>query len=201
MRHVLTLAAALSSTVLLSCSGGGGSTAGTGASAASGLDGQWDITAAGDGAIGPSEMTNGGGVYRGVITDDKEVVPVGEGCTRTKDRTEWQITIEGNALSGTFTEIREYTGTGPNCPTSRPPELTTITGTRAGAGSGLDGEWEARIGDGQPFVVSVSGLTAKGWDKEAKAKGREPSVQVTVAGGNVTVTSTDDDLQFAARRR
>lgn len=190
----------------LSC-GGGGSTGqtssgsngnGSGSGTTAGLDGAWDITAAGDGNIGPSEMTIANGVVTGVITSAGEGKTSGD-CTKLKDRAEFKLTFEGNALSGTITEIREYEG-GDTCPGNK-NEITPITGSRTNAGSGLTGEWEVKVGDDPAFIVDIDGLTAKAWDKKAKADGDEATVNASVAGGNATVSATRDELSFAARKR
>lgn len=204
MRLLAILAASLP-VLLLSCDGGGGSTSGGGTTSggSTDLDGTWDITTAGDSRIGPSEMTNSGGTYTGVIVDTEENTEIFPGCRRTKERTEWRISVQGDGLSGTFTTLEESSGSGPQC-VSRAPKVVTITGTRATPAAGatpLEGEWEVRIGDIDPFIVQVTGLKAQAWDKEDKARGRESAAQIVIAGGIVSVSAKDDDLQFSARKR
>ena len=199
---VLSAAAAVA---CLSCSGGtsngDGTSSGTGAGTGitAGLDGTWDITSAGRGNIGPSEMTISNGVVEGFIassTEGKDSL----GCTKVKDRGEFKLTFTGNALSGTITEVRELEG-GPGCADRNRSKVHPISGTRKNAGSGLTGEWEVTFDDSLPFIVVVDGLTAKAWDKKDKSEGREPAANATVAGDSATVTADDRDHNFAARRR
>lgn len=192
----------------LSCSGGtsdgsssgsGPNGTGTGTGITAGLDGAWDITTAGRGQIGPSEMTISNGVVEGFIpssTEGKDSL----GCTKVKDRAEFKLTFAGNALSGTITEVRELEG-GAECANRNKSTVTPVSGTRQNAGSGLSGEWEVTVGKAEPFIVVVDGLTAKAWDKKRKSDGNEASANATVAGDSATVTADDRDFTFAARRR
>ena len=202
---VLSAAAAVA---CLSCSGGtsngsssgsGPNGTGTGTGITAGLDGTWDITSAGRGSIGPSEMTISNGVVDGFVASPGE----GEessGCTKVKDRGAFKLTFEGNALSGTIDVVREYEG-GAECTSMNRTDVSPVTGTRKNAGSGLSGEWEVTVGKNKPFIVVVDGLTAKAWDKARKADADEAAVTATVAGASATVAADDRDFSFAARRR
>ncbi len=196
-------------TALFAFSCGGGSSDGTssgspsgsgsGTGITAGIDGTWDITAAGSGDIGPSEMTIANGTVTGFIADRDEGKE-SDGCTNLKYRAEFRLTFEGNALSGTITSVRAYEG-GAQCTEMNRNDVTPMSGSRTNAGSGLSGDWEVTVGGEAPFVVAVDGLTAKAWDKKAKANGKEPTVNVSVAGGNATVTDTKKTFSLAARKR
>jgi hypothetical protein len=206
VRYVSWFSIVASAAVSMSCAGGGSGNGGTGTSGnggttAAGLDGAWDITEAGGAKIGPSEMTVSGGVITGVIPSQNEGKTFGA-CKTLKDRGEFRLTFEGNALSGTLNDIREIEGSKTECSSNR-NKTTPVSGSRASAsaGAGLSGEWEVQVGDDPPFIVVIDGVTAKAWDKKAKLGGKDPKVSVSVAGGSATVASQDDDFSFAARKR
>lgn len=166
-----------------------------------GLDGTWDILAAGDVSLAASEMTINAGKVKGTVVLEREG-STRNGCKLTKDRAEIDLNVAGNALSGSITTVTEYDGD--DCP-SNEREITEVNGSRASAtaGSGLTGSWELHIGDeDNAVVVDIDGAVAKAWErKKDKADGDEPEATGTIAGDSLTVTSDDDDFSFSARRR
>jgi hypothetical protein len=206
MRYLL-----LSSIVLLSCggtsstpgTGGGGGGTSSGSSSAS-LNGDWDITSVGGEAPGPSQMTVTGDSVTGAIVDTDEGAAVSgkPGCTWSKYRTEFTVSAQSNALSGTVTSIREMTGASCDKPDQTQASITgTRTKTAIATDTDLNGEWEVIAGDSQPFIVTIDGLSARGVDKAAQARGKSPNVTVSIAGGVITLASDKRYLQFAARHR
>lgn len=107
---------ALASCVAVSCGGSSSAPSSSGGTTTGSLDGTWDITAAGYASIGPSEMTIGAGSANGFVAAEGEgkADPGAPGCIRTKARTEFSVNAQGNALSGTLTDIRQWSGS--SCP-------------------------------------------------------------------------------------
>lgn len=143
-------------------------------------DGTWDIVASGGVAISPSEMT----VLDRHATG--EVIRRSEGatdpdrfwCTRSVDRTGFEIDLRGKSVSGTFTILREWSGGG--CP---PPErrTVTLTGNRLESGTNdTDGVWA---------VTFRGDETSNG------------TLRISSSTGLMAATSSRFDLAFAARKR
>jgi hypothetical protein len=197
MRRMLRLAFALTtSTFFLACgstnSGTNGTPASTGGTITGSLDGVWDITAAGGSAIGPSEMTVKAGSVTGLVIQGEEGTTWGA-CTTTKHRTEFTFNVEGNALSATLTETKEWSTPSCGTPIKR---MSVVTGVRTrvapASDTNLNGEWQIQGGGGRATLITIDGLTASG---------KDPVINVAVAGGSASVVSSDKGFAFAARRR
>jgi hypothetical protein len=144
-------------------------------------DGAWDITAAAGDAIGPSEFVLAGDTATGFIAKRGEGSPDGSyyWCTVTKDRNEFHLQASGNSLSGTFTVVTTWSGSG--CPENQ-SRTVQVTGKRTSAGkNALDGTWALTVTDGGEPVAAT--------------------LRVATAAGSVSATSSSSILSFAARRR
>ncbi len=154
---------------------------GVASDAAGPSDGTWDITAAGGGAVGPSEMIVVAGRASGFIARKGEGAtdPSWSWCTRTLDRTEFEIAAEADVLSATFRVIREWRGYG--CPSSD-KRTVTVTGVRTTPGKNdVDGEWTVS------FIEDASSEQGK--------------LRIGASAGLISCTASRADLSFAARRR
>jgi hypothetical protein len=188
------------------CSGGstttGTSGGANGAGNTAGLDGTWDVTSAGGDTVGPSELVVSNGTVRGFVVLPQEGRPASvSGCTIAKDRLNVEVNIQGDALSGTFTLLKEYDGTG--CPANK-STVTSLSGTRTSNGgptAGLSGTWDVQFDREPVFVAEVDGLSGKATDKVAKGAGAEPAAQFSVAGGILSMTSTTRSFSLSARKR
>lgn len=184
----------------VSCSSGSGGEPSGGAlrnGGTSELDGDWDITAAEGSELRASQMTVSGGRIDGAIVYANEGTE-SDGCILERNRVEFSIRHEGDAIGGTFKH--QWRNGGPECkwPANR-ERVVPFTASRPIRGTGLNGEWDGRLTGKAPFVALVEGLTAKAWDKTRR--GADPDVKVSLAGGILTVTSLDERNAFAARRR
>jgi hypothetical protein len=196
------VAACSGSTKSTGTSGGGGG--GSASDPTGALDGTWDITTAGTGNIGPSQMTAQAGTVTGAIVDEYEGQPDPgmPSCTYSAYRVEFTFNVQGNALNATFNNKREYSS--PSCPKPDDSSSTlTCTRTRVAAASDTDmnGDWDCTAQDNPTFTVTVDGLAAQGWDKTDKAAGKPASVSVAIANGVATVSATNSDFKFAAKKR
>jgi hypothetical protein len=194
---------------LLGC----GSTKSTGANGTGGgsasdptgsLDGTWDITTIGQTDLGPSQMTISAGTVTGAIVGAHEGQPDPSlpGCTFTKDRIEFTFNIQGNALNATFSTKEDYTGA--SCPSANDSTSTlACTRTRVAAASDTDmnGDWACTAQDQPTFTVTVDGNAAQEWDKMDKAAGRPAALTVAIANGVASVSSSNSDFSFAAKKR
>jgi hypothetical protein len=187
----------------LSCSSSS-TTAASGGGVTGTLDGTWDITTAGSAPIGPSEMTVSQGSVHGFIATTKEGTAdvAHAGCTHSKDRSEFDFEMQGNAASGTIKNLHEWTGTG--CPTNT-TQTSSVAGTRtrteAASDTDLNGDWDLQVTDGGSTVVVISGLSGQAWAKADKVAGKPASVTVSIANGQATVAAAQAKFSFAARRR
>jgi hypothetical protein len=156
---------------------GSGNGAGNGGGTSSGpTDGTYDITTAGAGAIGPSEMTVAGSSATAFVAQAAEGHPSDLGCIRTTDRTTFTLEAKGDSVRGTLTVDKAFTGNG--CP-DETTRAHTFSGTRsAGGPDGLQGSWLVTGLDVDPVTLSVA-----------------------AANGVVSITSTRADMSFAARKR
>ncbi|WP_394823733.1 hypothetical protein [Pendulispora albinea] len=164
------------------------------------LDGVWDITSNVRG--GPAQMTISGGVLTGFMADRREGGPY-EGlanCTATKYRTEFSGTVSGNGVTGSRTNITELSGSG--CGSSPPAKAVTktFTGVRALTAPNWDGEWKVS-GEGEEWTAKVNGVNATATSKPNSKRRGEDSVQIVLAGDDLTISSSDDALTLVARRR
>lgn len=203
---VVVLGVAASAAAGLSCSSSA-TTAASGGGITGTLDGTWDITTAGSSPVGPSEMTVAGGSVTGFVANKVEGMddPAYPGCTHSKYRSNIDVDVAGNTTSGTITTVEEWTGA--SCPAARSNAvIIAATRTRSDAASetDLNGDWNVTISNGhskaQDDVVVIAGLAAQAWSKEAKAAGKPAEANISVANGQMTVTSSDR-FGFAARRR
>jgi hypothetical protein len=183
--------------LLAACDGGSSTVVGGGTgTVTAALDGTWNVSQAGESAPGKgSNLVIGNDSVTGAIIDPDEGMNV-DSCTITKYRTEINLKFAGNALSGTFTSIRQSTN---NC-VDNSSQPINVTGSRTNAGSGMDGDWEVTVGDTRAFIVSITGQSAKVWDKEDKAAGHDPTMTAAVASGNGT-TAGKREFGFAAQRQ
>jgi hypothetical protein len=155
---------------------GNGSGSGNGNSASGTEDGTYDITAAGAGAIGPSEMTIAGSTATGFVAQPTEGQQDDYGCTHVTDRTAFSLTAQGASVQGSLTVKKAFTGDG--CPD---PSTRTIafSGARSAAGpDGLQGSWNVTGLDNQPVTLTVS-----------------------ATNGIVSISSSRTDMSLAARKR
>lgn len=144
-------------------------------------NGTWDITTAGGAAIEASSMTVTGTKAKGVVVKKGEGAtdPHAPRCTRTKNRTEFELEAEDDDLVGTFTVVREWTGS--QCPPNEKKTIT-LTGTRKKSGKNdLDGDWSITCTD-----ESVS---------------FDAMLRVGASTGLASATSSRPEVTFAARRR
>ena len=197
MRRLLRLAFALTtSTLFLACGstdgGKNGTPASTGGTITGSLDGVWDITAAGRSAIGPSEMTVKAGSVTGLVIELDEGTTAGA-CMTTKHRTEFTIDVQGNALSATMTEIKEWSTPSCGTPIKRTKVITGVrTRVAPASDTDLNGDWQVQAGGGRAELITIDGLTGSA---------KDPALNVAVAGGSASVVSSDKDFALAARRR
>ncbi len=143
-------------------------------------EGTWDISTIGAGSLGPSEMVVTASAVSGFIATAAEGKsdPKAPDCVCVKDRTEFSLTASANTMTGSITAITEWVGSGCR-PSSR--DSLPLAGTRIVVGTGsLDGTWDVKSTDQRPFAATV---------------------QVSIQSGIATATSTQANLQFAARKR
>ncbi len=185
------------SAVLLACGstidvGKNGTPAASGGTTTGSLDGTWDITAAGDAQLGPSEMTVHAGSVTGFVVNADEGTTVGS-CTFTKHRTEFTLNVQGDSVTSTRTELRESSGSGCSAP-SKNTSVASGTRTRVAPASDTDlnGDWEIQATGSRAVLFKIQGLSGNATD---------PMITVSVAGNLASVAANDKHLQFAARRR
>ena len=191
---------------MVGCGSSNAGTSGGGANGAGTLDGPWDITANGHyGLAGAAQMTVSGSSVTGFIPSG--FPPEGttfydDVCVATKSRTEFNFTVEGNALSGTYAQVLELTGS--TCPSGfSKNETHTITGVRKREAPPsttlLNGDWQV-TGEGESWTGTVSDATVTATSTGAK---RVPAdtITVTYVDGLFTVSSSDPTIAFAARKR
>jgi hypothetical protein len=143
-------------------------------------DGAWDITTAGGGAISPSEMVISGSRATGFIASKNEGTQDSStfGCTRIKDRSEFQLDATGDTVRGTFSVVREWSGS--SCPPNQKRTIV-LTGARTTPGKNdLDGDWDVTAADKETFTAAL---------------------HVSTTSGTMSATSTRTELSFAARKR
>jgi hypothetical protein len=143
-------------------------------------DGTWDVTSATGTPIGPSQFVLAGSTASGFIASLHEGARDANNpeCTITKDRSSFQLSANGNTLTGTFTIVTFWSGFG--CPADQ-SRTVAVTGTRATPGKNdLDGLWQLTVVDGTSASASL---------------------QVATSTGVVVATSATPELAFAARQR
>jgi hypothetical protein len=187
--------------MMVACSGSGPGSGSTG------IDGTWDITQAGTASIGPSEMTVNGGAVSGYIASADEGKPLSDiaTCIRKSDRTTFSMSVDKDQLTFTVTENLQYTGSG--CPSNK-VSTGTLLGTRtqkaADSDTQLNGTWSLTSQDTKNSfgAVSVDGLTAKAWGNPADlVAGKPATLTVIVTNGLASVSTSNANLSFAAKRR
>lgn len=205
--RIRSIAFVLGSLALSACDSSGSAAADESKATTSGgnaIDGTWDVTAAGIGTLGVSEMTIKGGDIRGVLVNDDEGLDLGDSCTLTKSRDLFKFTVSGDKLTGTITHERAFSS--PACGDAQ-SEAATVSATRKHAAKNaqgatvLEGEWVVKVEGRSPLAVAVTGLAGKAWDQAAKAKGDAPALTTLVTNGEANTTADDTRLSFAARKR
>jgi hypothetical protein len=176
--------------------------------AQTGLDGVWDITSYNTG--GPAEMVIAGGTLTGYVANGSEGKPNFRGhpdCTATKNRTEFTITASGNSVTATRTAIVQATGASCDDYDRDYKRTVTFTGVRTSpAPSGatdLNGEWSI-TGEGDAWEAKVDNYAVTAKSKQGPKRPDtkdEDTLNIGVAGGVITISSTDPGLKFAARKR
>ncbi|MBX3233934.1 MAG: hypothetical protein KIT84_34170 [Labilithrix sp.] len=119
----------------------------------------------------------------GVLVDEDEGVQVGD-CTAIKHRTELNVKMPSD-----------------RCPSSSNPRVVTVTGSRVGTGTTIEGVWEMNVGKAPVFVVEIKDNVAKAWDKGRLLRNEDPSLTASIAGGVATTSGRYDELAFAAKKR
>jgi hypothetical protein len=143
-------------------------------------DGNWDITTNGGGAVSRSEMVVTGGKATGFValSGEGKPEPGKAGCTRTKDRTEFQLKAVDDSLSGSFNMIREWSGS--RCPKATKSTFS-ITGVRTERGkSAFGGDWSISGSGADSFTVGL---------------------KLAVASDSMVSIATSPDLSFVAQKR
>jgi hypothetical protein len=207
-----TLAFLLSSAIVLGLSGCSSKVTGA-------VDGEWDIVQVGD-KIKPSSLTVAAGKVTGAVIDDNEgeaivdfsssgmgTVSTKIDCIRSKKRLVVDLNVSGNALNGSFTEVREYTGsacagTASGQSYTNRSEVFTVNGTRtkvdAASDTDLNGTWELSFAGGAKINASVKDLAGSGtvFGKDGK---QDSAATFSVVNGTMTLTATDASIVFKKR--
>lgn len=174
------------------------------------LNGTWDVTSVGGGEVAPSALEVSNGRVTGEIISKKEGQPLSDtsvkGCTYAKNRMSVDISIEGDAMTATFTAIRAYAG-GDACKTdgyNYTDKTTTFTATGkrtrkdAATDTDLNGVWEIQAQElKKPVVVTVKDLGAEvPLDDGKGSKG-----SISIANGKLSVVFPGNDGSFNAQQR
>lgn len=201
MKTLFSTALSVSLLSLLACSGGN-----TGS-----LNGTWDVTSVGGNDVAPSALEVSGGKVTGDIVSKREGQAVSatavKGCTYGKNRMSVDISIEGDTMTATFTEVRTYVG-GDACKsdgyTYSDRNVTyTVTGKRtrkdAATSTDLNGVWELTAAEAKkPVTAIVKDLGAEVPMEDGKgSKGT-----ISIANGKLSVVFPGgSDASFNAQQR
>ncbi|WP_394833580.1 hypothetical protein LVJ94_44445 [Pendulispora rubella] len=176
--------------------------------AQTGLDGVWDITSYNTG--GPAEMVISGGSLTGYVANAREGKPNFHGlddCTATKDRTEFTITAAGNSVTATRTAIIQTTGSSCEDYYKDYKRTVTFSGVRTrtapASSTDLNGDWSI-TGEGDAWDATVNGYAVTAKSKPGPKRpdaNDEDTLNIAIAGGVITVSSTEEKLGFAAKKR
>lgn len=174
------------------------------------LDGDWDVTSVGGDEVAPSSIAVSGGTIKGEIVSKREGQAVSEsspGCSYAQSRMTIDVSIEGDAMTGTFKEVRKYAG-GDSCKTEfftyTDKETTfSVIGKRtrkdAATKTDLNGVWELQASVARkPVVVTVKDLGAEfPYDDDKGSKG-----SISIANGKLSVVLPDGhNGSFNAQQR
>lgn len=174
------------------------------------LNGTWDVTSVGGSDVAPSALEVSNGRVSGDIISKLEgqaiASPSAKGCSYGKNRFSVDISIEGDAMTATFTEVRTYVG-GDACKTefysyTDRSSTFTVTGKRtrkdASTDTDLNGVWEIQAQEiKKPITATVKDLGAEvPLDDDKGSKG-----SISIANGKLSVVFPGNDVSFNAQQR
>jgi hypothetical protein len=202
-----TLAFLVSSAIAVLLSGCSSKTTGA-------VDGEWDVISIGE-KIKPSSFTVASGKVSGALIDNSEGAAILDytgtssdmatpiDCTLSKSRIVVDLNISGNVLNGSFTDVREYTGSAcagsANSYRNR-SEVFAINGTRtrvdASSDTDLNGSWDLQFSGGIKITASIKDLTGNG-----TVFGKDGREGTTATFSVVTMTLTGKGANVVFKKR
>ncbi|NOU33315.1 MAG: hypothetical protein HOO96_35915 [Polyangiaceae bacterium] len=168
------------------------------------LDGTWDVTTYGKQSIAPSSISIAAGRIQGAIPTLNEGRAEGTDCTRSRERIEIDLNVQGASLTGKVTDLLDFEGTGCAARGLRRKETTIqVIGQRKFAAPASDtdmnGFWDIRITDATAASVISSNLS--GLSGDVSVDTLPPTTgQFAIANGVLTA-SLGSKWAFAAKKR